>query len=202
MEDHNRLHWVATHILPLEGEVRGWLRSHASSLNASDVDDLIQEAYARLWKAQFSHVTHARAYFYTIVRNLLAEWARRARVVPLERMGEIEALRIISEEPGPERRVSARQELECLLEVIATLPKQCRRAFQLRKFDGLSQREIAKVMGIAEKTVEKHLAKALLRITEATTGTRPPAHGFAAPVDTKSVDVKSERSDRDPDQPD
>jgi RNA polymerase sigma-70 factor (ECF subfamily) len=204
MEDHNRLHWVATHILPLEGEVRGWLRSHAASLNAADVDDLIQEAYARLWKAQYSQVTQPRAYFYTIVRNLLAEWARRARVVPLERMGEIEALRIISEEPGPERRVSARQELDRLLEVIATLPKQCRRAFQLRKFDGLSQREIAKIMGIAEKTVEKHLAKALLRVVEATTGAtteaRLHAGRFEVRVDMKPADMKFERSDRDPDQ--
>lgn len=186
MQDHDRLRWVATHILPLEGEVRSWLRLHASSLNASDVDDLIQEAYARLWKAKFSEVTHARAYFYTIVRNLLAEWARRARVVPMERMGEIEALRIISDEPGPERRISARQELERLLQIIATLPKQCRRAFQLRKFDGLSQREIASVMGITEKTVEKHLAKALLRITAATR---------AAPTDHSGQNF--ERSDRD-----
>lgn len=168
MVDQDRLRWIAANILPLEGEVRSWLRLHAASLNAADVDDLIQESYARLWKSQFSEVTHARAYFYTIVRNLLAEWARRARVVPMERMGEIEALRIISEEPGPERRLSARQELERLMEIIATLPDQCRRAFQLRKFDGLSQREIAGVMGITEKTVEKHLAKALMRITEAT----------------------------------
>lgn len=186
MQDHDRLRWVATHILPLEGEVRSWLRLHASSLNASDVDDLIQEAYARLWKAQFSEVTHARAYFYTIVRNLLTEWARRARVVPMERMGEIEALRIISEEPGPERRIGARQELERLMQIIAALPGQCRRAFQLRKFDGLSQREIANVMGITEKTVEKHLAKALVRINEALRETQTDPSGR-----------KLERADRD-----
>lgn len=186
MQDQDRLRWVATHILPLEGEVRGWLRLHASSLNPSDVDDLIQEAYARLWKAQFSEVTHARAYLYTVVRNLLTEWARRARVVPMERMGEIEALRIISEEPGPERRISARQELERLLQIIATLPGQCRRAFQLRKFDGLSQREIANVMGITEKTVEKHLAKALVRINAVMRETQTHPGG-----------QKFERSDRD-----
>jgi RNA polymerase sigma-70 factor (ECF subfamily) len=188
VEDHDRLRWVATHILPLEGEVRSWLRLHACSLNASDVDDLIQESYARLWKAQFSEVTHARAYFYTIVRNLLAEWARRARVVPMERMGEIEALRIISEDPGPERRISARQDLDRLLEIIANLPSQCRRAFQLRKFDGLSQREIAGVMGITEKTVEKHLAKALVRITAAFQEAR-----------TRDNGQKIERSNRDSD---
>lgn len=159
-----RLQWVATHILPLEAEVRGWLAVHAASLSKADIDDLIQEAYARLWTANLQAVNNARAYFYTVIRNLLAEAARRARIVPMERMGEIEALRIISEEPGPERRLGARQELTRLLQAVEQLPTQCRRAFELCKFEGLSQREIASAMGIAEKTVEKHLAKALVRI--------------------------------------
>jgi len=167
MDDRNRLHWVDTHILPLEGEVRGWLGAHARTLDAADVDDIVQEAFARIWTANLAQITNPRAYFYTVVRHLLAERARHARVVPMERMGEIESLRIICGEPGPERRVSARQELTRLLKLVAELPRQCRRAFELRKFDGLPQREIARMMNISEKTVEKHLAKALLRVMHA-----------------------------------
>ncbi len=51
--------------------------------------------------------------------------------------------------------------MERLKRVLETLPPKCREAFELRKFDGLSQREIAQKMSIAESTVEKHLAKAL-----------------------------------------
>lgn len=167
MDDKARLQWVASHILPLESELRGWLRAHARTLCKADADDLIQEAYARLWCAELDAVRQPRAYFYSTVRNLIAERARRARIVPMERMGEVEALRILSAEPGPEQRVGARQELERLLQAVAALPAQCRRAFELRKFQDLSQREIASVMGIAEKTVEKHLAKALLRLGRA-----------------------------------
>jgi RNA polymerase sigma factor (sigma-70 family) len=159
--------WIAAHILPHEAEVRGWLRRHVHTLSRADADDLIQEAYARLWLADFSRITHGRSYFYTIVRNLLSEHARRARIVPMERLGEIEALRIPSEEPGPERQVTARQELEHLERILETVPEQGRRAFCLQKFQGLSQREIAQEMGISEKTVEKHLAGAILRILEA-----------------------------------
>lgn len=167
MDDKARLQWVASHILPLEAELRGWLRAHARTLGKADVDDLIQEAYARLWCAKLDAVRQPRAYFYSTVRNLIAERARRARIVPMERMGEVAALRILSAEPGPERHVGARQELERLLQAVAELPAQCRRAFELRKFQDLSQREIASVMGIAEKTVEKHLAKALLQLGRA-----------------------------------
>ena len=45
--------------------------------------------------------------------------------------------------------------------VLSMLPPKCRQAFELRKFDGLSQREIAARMGISQSTVEKHLIKAL-----------------------------------------
>lgn len=167
MDDSSRLQWVGVHILSLEAELRGWLRAHAASLTAADVDDVVQEAYARIWTANLAQINNSRAYLYTVIRHLLAERARHARVVPMERMGEIEALRIISDEPGPEHRVSARQELLRLLRLVELLPRQCRRAFELCKFEGLSHREIAQAMNISEKTVEKHLAKALLRVMQA-----------------------------------
>lgn len=185
MNDRTRQLWLATHILPFEGEVRGWLRRHVHTLSAVDVDDVVQEAYARLWLADFARIGNGRSYLYAVVRNLLLEHARRARIVPMERLGEIEALRIPSEEPGPERQVSARQELERLERLVEGLPEQCRRAFTLQKFRGLSQREIATEMQISEKTVEKHLASALVRVVEAlsggeSAGTARPGSGSAS----------------------
>jgi len=163
----SRHEWVATHVLPHEGEARAWLRRHVHRLTPPDVDDLIQDAYARLWDVEFTQITNGRSYLFAVLRNLLADQARRARIVPMERLGEIDALRIPSEEPGPDRRVGAQQELERLERVVADLPEQCRRAFQLQKFHSLSQREIAVEMNIAEKTVEKHLAVALMRVLDA-----------------------------------
>jgi RNA polymerase sigma factor (sigma-70 family) len=167
LDERGKHRWVATHILPHEGEVRGWLRRHVRTLCAADIDDLLQEAYSRLWPMEFARIVSGRSYLYTIVRNLLLEQARRARIVPMERLGEIEALRIPSDEAGPERRTIARQELERLERIVAELPDQCRRAFQLQKFSGLSQREIADEMNISLKTVEKHLATALVRVLDA-----------------------------------
>jgi RNA polymerase sigma factor (sigma-70 family) len=167
LDDPARHHWVASHILPHEGEVRGWLRRYVRTLNPDDIDDLLQEAYTRLWTAEYTHIINGRSYLFAVIRNLLLEQARHARIVPMERLGEIDALLIPSEEPGPDRRANARQELERLERVVAELPEQCRRAFQLQKFQSLSQREIALEMNIAEKTVEKHLAIALVRVLDA-----------------------------------
>ena len=140
MDEQARYQWIAAHILPYEGEVRGWLRRHVRTLSRADIDDLLQEAYARLWPGDFTRIANGRSYFYTVVRNLVSEQARRARIIPMERMGEIEALHITSSESEPERRVSARQELARLQAIIASLPGQCRRAFELQKLHGLSSR--------------------------------------------------------------
>jgi RNA polymerase sigma factor (sigma-70 family) len=170
LDQQTRYHWIAANILVFETQARRWLSRHVRSLSPHDADDLIQEAYSRIWSADLAAIKNARAYFFATLRNLLLEQARHAQIVPMERMGEIDALRISSEEPGPERRIAARQELERLRAIVGALPAQCRRVFELRRMQGLAQREVAKEMGISERTVEKHLAKALTRLLAAVTG--------------------------------
>jgi RNA polymerase sigma-70 factor (ECF subfamily) len=48
-------------------------------------------------------------------------------------------------------------------EAVRQLPLQARRVFVLKKVYGYSQREIASELGIAESTVEKHVALAVRR---------------------------------------
>jgi RNA polymerase sigma factor (sigma-70 family) len=173
MDEPARYRWIAAHVLPHEPELRGWLRRRLGAFNGNDVDDLVQEAFARIWAADFSSVRNGRAYLYATVRHLLAEYARRRRIVPIELLGEIDSLGIISDEPGPDRRVGARQELDRLRGIVAALPLQCRQVFELRKFEGLSHRDIAQRMGLSEKTIENHLTRALARIAEMLAASTP-----------------------------
>jgi len=46
-------------------------------------------------------------------------------------------------------------------DAVRQLPVQCRRVFVLKKVYGHSQQEIANQLGIAENTVEKHIAKGM-----------------------------------------
>jgi len=191
LDNSARNRWIATHVLPFEAEVRGWLRRHVHTLSPADTDDVIQESYARLWLADLGAIRNGRSYFYMVVKNLLLELSRRARIVPMERLGEIEALRIPTQEPGPEQQVTARQELERLVAIIDALPEQCQRAFRLQKFHGYSQREIAQAMSISEKTVEKHLATALVRILKAVTAA--DAHSVSESREIGQQDARQPR---------
>lgn len=167
MEQRRRIvAWIAARVMPHEAGVRAWLRR--SLLNQEDIDDLIQEAYARMAALDsVEHIEKPDGYFFQIVRNLLGEQIRRSRIVRIEAATEIESLSIYSDEPSPERAVAARQELARVKELIERLPERCRRIFELRKIHGVPQREIARLLGVTESTVENDGVKGLRLIMQA-----------------------------------
>lgn len=164
----SRIAWLAQYVLPYEPALRGWLATRGSEpMSQAELDDLIQETYAALVSLEsVDHIHEPRAYLFITARSILLQQLRRAKVVQIEAVSEIERLRV-SDEHTPERHLSAHQELRRLQGLIAALPGKCREAFVLRRVEGLSQRDIATRMGISENTVEKHVGKALRLLTDA-----------------------------------
>lgn len=168
MDDARRkvIAWVGRDILPHEADVRAWLRR--SLVSASDAEDVLQEAYCRLaGLSDVSHIATPRAYFFTVVRSIVIDQMRRARVVRMETVTEIDALNVILDDPSPERITAARRDLERVRGLIAQLPDRCRRIFEMRKIEGLSQREIAQRMGVTETIVENDVVRGLKLIVQA-----------------------------------
>jgi RNA polymerase sigma-70 factor (ECF subfamily) len=165
-ERERRAAWVASMILPHEPAVRRWLAG--SKVAPEEIDDLVQEAYCKLADLpSVDGIRNPRAYFFQVVRNLLANNLRRARVVKIETVTELEALNVFTDEPSPEHAVAARRELSEVLALIESLPSRCRTVFQLRKIHGLSQREIAARLGLTETVVENDIVKGLRLISRA-----------------------------------
>jgi len=161
MNHEHRIRWFAREVLPHERDVRRWLLRHIRGMSLHDLDEVVQETYARLWALNPEGIAEARAYLFVTARRVAGEMVRRSRIVPIETVADIDALGAADEAGSAEHRLSGREEVERLRAVVDALPPKCREAFVLKKFDGLSQREIAQRMGIAESTVEKHLSKAL-----------------------------------------
>ena len=161
MDHGSRLRWFAREVLPHEPDLRRWLSVRIRGLESCDIDEVVQEAYARMWTADLDRVLNARAYVFVTARHIIGEQLRRSRIVSIELMADLEILNIEDDEVGAHRRLSGQEEIARLHRIIEKLPPKCRQAFQMKKFEELSQREIAARMGVAESTVEKHLAKAL-----------------------------------------
>jgi RNA polymerase sigma factor (sigma-70 family) len=151
--------WLAKEILVHERALRGYLSRFFK--NVADIEDVVQETYARLLGLSDSAsegVRNWHAFLFTSARNVALDRIRKARVVSLDTLAEMGSADVLDQTPSADEALNARQELALLLETIASLPDRCREALTLRKLYGLSQREIAKRLAITESTVEKHVA--------------------------------------------
>jgi RNA polymerase sigma-70 factor (ECF subfamily) len=158
--------FVGGRILPHEADVRAWLRRSGSA--PADIDDVVQETYCRLAALDsVAHITSGRAYFFRTARNIAIEKIRRARIIRINCVTEIDALNVVDDEPSPERVVASRRELGRVRTLIEGLPERCRHIFTLRRIHGLSQRETAARLGVTENVVEMQSARGLRLILRA-----------------------------------
>lgn len=161
----SRALWLARQICPHEPALRRWLGRRL--VYGLDLDDIVQEAYAKLVTVpSVDHITNPRAYFFRTALNILVNEVRRTQVVSIEFVAELDRLEVEADGFAPDIEAEYRQELRHVAEAIAQLPAKCREVFIVRKVHGLSQRETARKLGIAESTVEKHVAKGLRHLVD------------------------------------
>ncbi|MFM1748118.1 MAG: hypothetical protein RLZZ188_1784 [Verrucomicrobiota bacterium] len=156
--------WFAEEVQPHEPVLRAWL---LRTFQAADVDDLIQESYARVLRVRSRSEVHSpKSFLFTVARNAVRDLLRRRLTACAEPITENVLWPVLEESPGVVDLVNRRQELVVLGEAIRDLPDRCRQVFLLRKIQGLSQREIAVRLGITENTVETLVAKGARRCAD------------------------------------
>lgn len=157
--------WVAECVMPHEAAVRAWLaRARASE---EDIDELIQESYSKLAALDsVDHIDRPDAYFFSIARNLLVRRLRRAKIIAIEAIAEIDAYQDDTR-PSPEREAGSRLDYRRLLDLIDALPERRRRIVRMRKLDGYSQKEIAKALGVSESIVENEIYQGVKAVQKA-----------------------------------
>lgn len=131
----------------------------------TEAEDLVQDVFLNVLRRDIRLDIHSpRNYLSRAATNAALDHLRRQRVreAVLGRHCE-DAGDAAAQQPGTEAIVQSRQELALLNRAVDELPTKCRIAFLLSRDHGLTMREIAGRMNISEKTVEKHLLKAMTR---------------------------------------
>jgi RNA polymerase sigma-70 factor (ECF subfamily) len=158
--DPNR--WFAEQVQPHDAALRTYLRFRFPTLR--DQDDLVQETYARILRAfRAGPVTNAKALLYTTARHVALDLLRREQVVSFESLDDNPGPSVLADVPDAAEAASRGQEAELMAEAIRALPERCRRIFTLRKIYGLSYKEIAQQLGIAESTVNVQVSAGIER---------------------------------------
>src|SRR5690606_368265 len=92
VQPENRAAWLSRNILPHEPALRQqlvrWRIPHDM-----DVNDVIQEAYAKLATLEtVEDIKNPKAYFYQVARSIILMHVRRSRVVSIQAVDHIERL--------------------------------------------------------------------------------------------------------------
>ena len=131
---------------------------------AEDLEDLVQETYVRMYALpDFHAVESPKALLFRIAHNLAVERARRQKSQATDTVADLETLSVFSNEVPPDEQTDSRRRFESFCAAVDRLPPLCRRVFVLRKVHKLSHAEISEVLGVSESTIEKHVAKGLVR---------------------------------------
>ena len=132
--------------------------------NAEEAREIVQDIFCNLWKRRQSlQLDHSlNTYLSTAVKyeviNRLARHHRQQRLHNQLSKEWLEASK------DTENQLQFNELQDQLAALVRTLPEKCRIIFQLSREKGYSQKKIASELGIAEKTVEAHLANALRKL--------------------------------------
>jgi len=122
--------------------------------------DLAQETFLKAWKnlPRLHGELHFRAWLYRIATNVAYSHQRRARLIrwlPWSKDDE-EAGHVELSVAGPEESVG---EAELVQQALACLTPQYKACLLLQIVEGFSQREVAEMLGISEKSVGANVCR-------------------------------------------
>ena len=152
------------------------MRAFARTLcgNATEADDLVQEALAKAWKSRASYQagTSLKSWLFTIVRNQFYSDKRRSwRQLSLDPETAERTLIAISNPMGG-------LELDEVRRALNLLPDDQREALILVGIAGMPYDEVSAICGCAEGTIKSRVSRARQRLADILNGKALVADGL------------------------
>lgn len=154
----------------LHGQVvRNFLYYKSGSLQLAE--DWLQEAFLKLWQdCEKVPMEKARSFLFKVAHNLFIDHTRHEKVV----FKFLEQSTPATHELNNPQLLFEQQELmQQLQQSIAELPEHQRVVFLLNRFDDLKYTEIAELLNISVKAVEKRMHGALVALRHNLKSTGP-----------------------------
>ena len=131
-------------------------------------ENIVQDTFLTLWNKRntLKDNTNIASYLFVVAKNntlyKLRDRRYKQKLFP-KNLSESKELELNLETLNTiDTSVFTCQEIEQIIEkTLAKLPPQCRKIFQLSRFEEMKNREIAEKLDISVKTVEGHISKGL-----------------------------------------
>jgi RNA polymerase sigma-70 factor (ECF subfamily) len=132
--------------------------ARAYLMNRALAEDIVQDAFTALWARASSlpPATRLKHYLYSAVKHACFDYLKHLRVVDANHDKLTEALLF----SGSVEYEENRELLDKIEQCLRALPEQQRRILDMKLYQGLSYREIARELDISEATVHTHVKRA------------------------------------------
>lgn len=132
--------------------------------DAQDAEDMVQEAYIKLWnkRDELEYIDNIESYCVVLQRNLCLDFLRSKAKRHLQSTEEVaipDKMVLIDE-------IEINDEIKHLESIISRLPEQQQRIMKLRHFEDYSNEEIEQIMGLSSVNVRVLLSRARKKIKE------------------------------------
>jgi len=153
--------WFADEVHCHEQLLKAYLRGSFPAVR--DVDDIVQESYLRVWKARIAYpIVSGKSFLFQVARHLAVDKVRHKMHRIENSVGDLASLSVIEDRPNAAEALSYRERVGVVADALAFLPERCREILILRKFKYLPQKEVARQLGLSERTVESQLARGMM----------------------------------------
>ena len=131
-----------------------------------DVDlaeDILQDAFIKLWdNCATVNFDKSKSFLFTVANNLFLNIKKHEKVVAEHQKTKIKS----SNQESPEFVMLEKEFLEKIEKAIADLPEKQKEVFLLSRIEKKKYREIAEILGISVKAVEKRMHLALIKMKD------------------------------------
>lgn len=137
---------------------------HFKYQDEDEAKDLVQEVFGKLWdNCKKVTIEKARGYLFVVANNMMKNVLSKKKTA-LKHKPHLQGANVSVESP---HYIMEESEFEAKLkQALSDLPEDQRVTLLMKRIDGKKQKEIADLLGISEKAVEKRLFKAMKTLRE------------------------------------
>lgn len=134
--------------------------------NRSTAEEVVADVFTEIWKHRhlLERVSNINAYVMISVRNRARYYIKNRKTIPDEAV-DFEIF-VEPDNDTPYHLLEKKELFGQLQKAIHSLPDRCRMIFYLVKEEGLSYKEVAKILNISHRTVNAQMVLAVKKIAE------------------------------------
>ena len=129
--------------------------------NKECAEEIVADLFANIWikRGNYHVETNLKGYLLRSTKNRTISYMRKKKmnIVSLDNVAEAHA----EPETNPEKVLISQESGASVERILSFIPEKSRLVFKMHRFENLKYREIAEILDISQKTVEKHMGKAL-----------------------------------------